>query len=156
MKATLSTIAIEILITQHSPLSFQTHQTWWEINFFLVALGVILAVHFLLLQLLNIFYGSYFCQIMTLFSCWFLWRAAGGWTGLCICCSGQLFCADISAAPAFLEETSLPLGNFTFFGLCLRIIWKYHLAQGPLKKQLLLSDPRDAYECFALGPPPTL
>ena len=64
--------------------------------------------------------------------------------------------ANISAAPAFLDEASLHLGSSASFGLCLHIICKYSLARGPLKKQLLSSDPWDAYECIALGPPPTL
>lgn len=95
MKMTLSTIAIEILIIQHNPLSFHTHQIWWE-NFFWCLYQPVSSSSqcysgsmFFPLRLLSIFLGSSFHQITTLFSCWFLQRAAGAWTALHTCCYGH-------------------------------------------------------------------
>lgn len=161
MKATVSTRTIEILITKHNPLSLHTPEVdgrWISfelcISQSLVAPSVIQAVHFLPPQTCKYFPWIIFSPNHNSFQLLISAQSSR-------CLDGSLHMllwllgADISAAPAFLDEASLYMGNSTSFGFCLCIICKYHPAWGPLK-QLLSPDPWDAYECIKVGPPPTL
>lgn len=135
MKATLSTRAIEILITKCNPLSLHTPKVDGSLFFFeiyisqsLVARSVIQAVHVLSLQTCKYFPWIIFSPNHNSFQ-----LLISAQSSRCLDSSSHtllwLLDADISAAPVFLIEASLYMGNSTSFGFCLRIIYKYPLAQ---------------------------
>lgn len=163
MKTTVSTIAVEVLVTHCNPLTSHTHS---KFDGGLISFSVCISQS---LVAPGVTLGSTFSSPSA--PKYFLWiiispnhipfqLLISAESSRCLDSSShmllQSLCADISAAPAFLYEASPShsLESSTSFGRCLYIICKYLLARDPLK--LFSSEPWDAYECIALRPPPTL
>lgn len=149
--------AIEVLITKCNPLSLHTPKVDGSLIFLeicisqsLIAPSVVQAVHVLSLQACKYFPWIIFSPNHNSFQLLISARSSR-----CLDSSSHMLLwlldADISAAPVFLVEASLYMGNSISFGFCPCIIYKYPLAQEAPKP-----DPWDACECIAVGPHPAL